>query len=229
MALTFSACVKPESDEQRAASVTPSPSTRAALPSSDMQQPAAPPPAPSEPTSEEALLDEQEPPSKGDFDVVSGPQLLARIRASGSKATLVNAWASWCGPCRREFPFLTGLRKELQADGIDLVFVSVDEFESRADALAFAKEHGQPTPVVLAERPLGPFKKSLNPAWPGMLPATFLFDHTGRLRYFWGGPIYKGELMPVIRRFLAGEEIDGASNYALTPGRTFREPTTAHD
>jgi hypothetical protein len=51
-----------------------------------------------------------------------------------------------------------------------------------------------------------------------MLPATFLFDSTGKLRYFWGGPVLENDVAPLLRRYLAGEHIDGEANFALAPG-----------
>jgi hypothetical protein len=53
-----------------------------------------------------------------------------------------------------------------------------------------------------------------------MIPATFLLDDQRKVRYFWGGPAYEHELLPIIEGFLAGREIDGQSNVSLSPGRT---------
>jgi thiol-disulfide isomerase/thioredoxin len=153
---------------------------------------------------------------------VSGPDLLKKIASSGAKGTIVNAWASWCGPCRREFPMLIALQDNLNPKGIDIVFVSVDEADGEAIALEFAQERGLSPPILVAERPLGPFKQALHPKWPGMLPATFLFDGEGNLRYFWGGPVYEKELLPILEGFLAGDPIDGQANFGLSRGKDFR-------
>lgn len=118
---------------------------------------------------------------------------------------------------------LVSLQDNLQSQGVDVVFISVDEPESEGAALDFAEQNGVSPPVFVADRPLGPFKKALNPKWPGMLPATFLFDSKGKLRYFWGGPVYEQELLPVIEGFLAGKAIDGEANFGLIPGKDFRE------
>lgn len=117
---------------------------------------------------------------------------------------------------------LVALQDNLSSKGIDIVFVSVDEADGEPIALEFAKEHGVSPPIFVAERPLGPFKLALNPQWPGMLPATFLFDGDGKLRYFWGGPVYEKELLPIVEGFLAGEPIDGEANFGLSPGKDFR-------
>lgn len=157
-----------------------------------------------------------------DVEVVSAEGLLERALASSASAIIVNAWASWCGPCRREFPMLVSLAEHLKPHGVAIVFVSVDEPESYDAAAAFAREHGQTGPILVAERPLGKFKQRLNPNWPGMLPATFLFDERGALRFFWGGPVYEEELLPVVEGLLKGEEIDGEQRFGLRPGRDER-------
>jgi thiol-disulfide isomerase/thioredoxin len=49
-----------------------------------------------------------------------------------NKATWVNLWATWCGPCLREMPLLLAWQKDLRKDGVDLdlLLVSVDEDEA---------------------------------------------------------------------------------------------------
>lgn len=179
------------------------------------------PPAPAAvPTTSGAL--ERGGPTLDALPVVGAEELLERIRSSPAKATLVNAWASWCGPCREEMPMLAQLALNLAPDGVHVLLVSVDEPEDQYKAQAFLAEHGIDLPSVLAARPLGAFKRGLNPRWPGMLPATFLFDAGGRLRYFWGGQAYQHEILPIVEGFLAGRPIDGEANFGLAPGTTSR-------
>lgn len=154
---------------------------------------------------------------------VSAEDILAQIRASGARATLVNVWASWCGPCRSEFPMLVGLTDNLKQNQVDVLFVSVDEDESLAAAEEFARTNGKEPPLLVAQRPLGLFKSGLNPRWKGALPATFLFDGAGKLRYFWGGPVYDHELLPIVDGLLRGEKIDGEANFGLSPGKDMRQ------
>jgi thiol-disulfide isomerase/thioredoxin len=155
-------------------------------------------------------------------EVLSANALIARLRSSGAKGTLVNIWASWCGPCRHEFPMLVALRDSLTAQNLDVVFVSVDEPETYGAAVDFATTLGLLPPISVAERPLGPFKLAMSPKWPGMLPATFLFDGEGKLRYFWGGPVYEEELLPIVADFLKGKEVDGFAKVPLQAGKDFR-------
>jgi thiol-disulfide isomerase/thioredoxin len=148
---------------------------------------------------------------------VTAEQLLAKIRARHARATLVNAWATWCGSCEREIPMLKGLADKLAARDVEVLLVSVDEPEDRDKARAFLKEGSVQLKSYLAERPLEAFKAGLNPRWPGMLPASFLFDENGKLRYFWGGEAFENEMMPVIDGLLAGKPIDGEAQFGLMP------------
>ena len=150
--------------------------------------------------------------------VVSGREIRQLIDSASADAVLVNVWASWCGPCKREFPMLVKFQQEWRKRGVKLIFVSVDEKKDQQKAKTFAEAHNLADDILFASRPLGPFKQSLNPNWPGMLPASFLYDRNGKLRYFWGGPVYEKELTPIIEGLLAGKKIDGQQLYGLAPG-----------
>jgi thiol-disulfide isomerase/thioredoxin len=147
--------------------------------------------------------------------VVSAEGVLARVRASGKKGVLVNAWATFCGPCRRELPLLESLAPNLRTAGVDVLLVSMDEPEDAPKAVAFMDNLHLTLPSVIAERPLGVFKQGMNPRWPGMLPASFLFDATGGLRYYWGGEAFESELVPVLTAFAEGKPIEGEANFQV--------------
>jgi thiol-disulfide isomerase/thioredoxin len=147
-------------------------------------------------------------------------QLLADVSASGKKATLVNAWASWCGPCRREVPMLQALAANLKPQGVAVILVSVDDTKDEAKAASFLRDNGITLPSYLVEGSVGDFKRGINPRWPGMLPASFLFDANGKLVHFWGGEAFEKEIVPVVEAFLAGGAIAPETRYGLAPGKT---------
>lgn len=152
---------------------------------------------------------------RGALPVLSAEGILARVRASGKKGVLVNAWATFCGPCRRELPLLESLAPNLKTQSIDVLLVSMDEPEEMPKAVAFLDNLELTLPSVMAERPLGVFKQGMHPRWPGMLPASFLFDATGRLRYYWGGEAFENEFVPVLTAFAEGKPIDGEADFQV--------------
>jgi peroxiredoxin len=105
------------------------------------------------------------------------------------------------------------------APDIELLLVSVDDPKTWDKARALLHDLGAPEPEYVVRGPLEPFKSALNPRWPGMIPATFLYDEQGKLRYFWGGPAYENEVAPILEGFLAGKPIDGEAVFGLAPGK----------
>jgi thiol-disulfide isomerase/thioredoxin len=155
----------------------------------------------------------------GQLPSITAEQLRAAMGASGKKATLVSAWASWCGPCRRELPMLQALAGNLKPQGVAVVLVTVDEPKDRAKALSFLKDQGVTLPSYIVDGSIGDFKAGINPRWPGMLPASFLFDARGQLVHFWGGEAFENEIAPVVENFLAGRAIQPETSYGLAPGK----------
>jgi cytochrome c biogenesis protein CcmG, thiol:disulfide interchange protein DsbE len=61
--------------------------------------------------------------------------------AKQGKPVVVNKWASWCGPCRHEFPFFGSQAKKLRGE---VVFVGVNSDDNRGDAQEFLSGNAVP-------------------------------------------------------------------------------------
>lgn len=114
---------------------------------------------------------------------------------------------------------LQKLAPKFAAQGVSVLLVSLDEEADRAKAEFFLEEEAITLPSFLAARPLGPFKQGMAPRWPGMLPASFLFDASGTRRYFFGGEAFEEEVVPVIDAFVQGTLEESESKYLTAPGR----------
>jgi peroxiredoxin len=96
---------------------------------------------------------------------------------------LLNVWATWCIPCRREIPELQALHQDYESKGLRIWGVSVDAGEADADVNAFIKDFSM-TYIVLrdpAERVLSTFRIQ-------GVPASYLIDREGIVRWRTLGP-----------------------------------------
>jgi len=152
--------------------------------------------------------------------VTTGEALIQRIKQSGNKGVVITAFASWCDPCREELPLMAAASAKIKDRGVPIWVVAMDEPDAVPAAKALLDELHVTLPAYAAGPTLQAFKLALNPRWPGMIPASFLFDATGKLRYFWAGEVYEKELLPVVDGFLAGKHIDGTADFGNAPGAT---------
>jgi thiol-disulfide isomerase/thioredoxin len=90
------------------------------------------------------------------------------------KVILVNYWATWCGPCREEIPYLIQLQ-EHYSDQLQVIGISADEGDTD-QVKAFAKSMGINYPIVMQT-------PEINRQFPGVfaLPTTFLIDRETRI------------------------------------------------
>ena len=121
------------------------------------------------------------------FQAATADRVLAAVREPGARAVLVNVWATWCAPCRAEFPDLIRVGRELRAEGLRMVLVSADFDESLPQARAFLADHGVDFPSYHKTGDDMRFINTLDSLWSGALPATFLYDGAGRRMRFWEG------------------------------------------
>jgi thiol-disulfide isomerase/thioredoxin len=110
------------------------------------------------------------------------------VSANKGKVTVVNFWATWCGPCRKEMPDLIALEKKLAPKGVKLLLISADEDSDEAKAGQFlgSLKASQPWYIKKAADD-DKFINSIDPKWSGALPATFIYDRSGkRVKSFFG-------------------------------------------
>ena len=96
---------------------------------------------------------------------------------------LLNVWATWCIPCRREIPELQALHQQYSARGLRVVGVSVDEGGADADVESFAKDFAM-TYTILRD----PGENVSNVFRIPGVPASFLIDREGVVRWRHLGP-----------------------------------------
>lgn len=76
------------------------------------------------------------------------PDQSVTVSATHGRPEIINVWASWCGPCRRELPLLERAHRTV---GDAVLFLGVDVRDSRPRALAFLAAHGISYPQVYDE------------------------------------------------------------------------------
>ena len=131
---------------------------------------------------------------RSELVAVTGPELVDRVRSMDARFVVVNVWATWCGPCREEFPYIQSVTRSFADQGVELVFVSADFDTERAAAIEFLKSHGADLPSFIKTGDDGAFIEALAPDWSGSIPFTVVFDDTGRRVKLWQGRVEEEDL-----------------------------------
>lgn len=103
------------------------------------------------------------------------------VAAAKGKVLLVNFWATWCEPCRKEMPELAKMAAALGPKGFSLVTISADDPDDEKNAIVFLQKAAIQGPAYLKKvKNDDKFIVSIDPKWSGALPALVLYDKTGK-------------------------------------------------
>jgi len=92
------------------------------------------------------------------------------------RVVLIDFWASWCTPCREEFPELETLYRNLRQQGVEIVAISVDRDRENVDA--FLAKHPVSFHIVH-----DPGKVLASQFSPRAMPTLYILDQSGVVRY----------------------------------------------
>lgn len=116
----------------------------------------------------------------------AGLQTVLKENVVAKRPLLVNFWATWCAPCREEFPELVKIDTEFRPKGLEFVTVSLDNLADKdGDVAAFLTEmRAEKMPAYLLKTADEDAAiAAIAPDWRGALPLTVLYGADGKAAY----------------------------------------------
>ena len=123
------------------------------------------------------------------FELVDRAGQARSLQDWPGKALIVNFWATWCAPCRREIPLLQRIARERAGDGFEVVGIAVD---FRDKVLAYADEMQIDYPLLIGEQDALDAAAAFGVEAIGF-PFTFFSDRQGRIVYAQMGELHEAE------------------------------------
>jgi thiol-disulfide isomerase/thioredoxin len=114
---------------------------------------------------------------RSDFSAPNPEGKVISLKESLGKVTIVDFWASWCGPCRKENPNVVAIYKELHSKGLNIIGVSLDK-EASAWKEAIAKDKLTWTQLSHLKHWQEPIAAQYEVQ---SIPATFILDASGKV------------------------------------------------
>ena len=106
------------------------------------------------------------------------------VRNDTDKLTLINVWATWCGPCVAEFSDLVLLNQTYRRRGFGVVTISTDRLDKQARVHEFLKEEKAiGKNYISSESNKYKLIEAIDPEWQGPLPYTMLVEPGGKVIY----------------------------------------------
>jgi thiol-disulfide isomerase/thioredoxin len=139
---------------------------------------------------------------------INAEEMQRLLKRDGTRPLLVNYWATWCDPCRDEFPDLVKIDKDYRAKGLDFIAITLDDLADINTAVPkFLRQMNAKMPVYLLNVPdPEPAINAVDREWGGALPATFLYNAKGEVVYKRFGRVKTDELRAAIEKLVGSKQ-----------------------
>ena len=135
-------------------------------------------------------------------EVASAEAIVNDLDAVPARAVVLNVWATWCLPCKAEFPDLVQFDAEREADGVEVRFVSVDDAAAVPAVRTFLAEHGvtEPSYLYTGDADLA---QQFDPFLGYAVPTTIVLDADGIVQASHVGVLSRAEMDALVDPVLA--------------------------
>ena len=137
------------------------------------------------------------------LEVIDAARYLALVAEHRGKPLMVTFWATWCEPCRDEYPMVNTLVRQYKTKGLEVFAVSLDDDAEESLALRFIAKNA-PVFTNYRKKPgkEEEFINQVNAKWTGALPATFFYTPDGRIESQLVGEHSRAEFVTGIEKLL---------------------------
>ncbi len=138
---------------------------------------------------------------------LAGFKKLLHPEPKNSRPLLVNFWATWCDPCRDEFPDLVKIDEDYRSRGLDFIAISLDDPpDIKTEVPKFLQQMHATMPAYLLNSDPEPAINLVDPKWGGALPATFLYDPEGKVVFKHFGRVQTADLRAAIEKLVGSKQ-----------------------
>jgi thiol-disulfide isomerase/thioredoxin len=133
-------------------------------------------------------------------DIVKWSGLNEVLESKTSDVTIINFWATWCGPCVKELPLFERLNAEGRK-GVSVTLVSLDlDLDPNPEKVFkfIERKKLQSRVLILDEKDPNSWIDKVDPSWSGALPATLIINQKTGHRKFLEKELHEGELERII-------------------------------
>jgi thiol-disulfide isomerase/thioredoxin len=127
---------------------------------------------------------------------IKADDLLSRLKDGGDTTFVVNFWATWCAPCVRELPQFEALNSDTSLAKLKVLLVSLDfkrDYDTRL--VSFLQKKGIKSEVLfMNESDANSWVPKINIDWSGVIPATWVVNHSKGISEFKSSELEDDEL-----------------------------------
>jgi thiol-disulfide isomerase/thioredoxin len=118
----------------------------------------------------------------GDLQVIDLAEYKKVLSVHTGRPLVVSFWATWCEPCRDEYPLVNELARKYMPQGLDVIGISLDDDADRNLVRHFLAKM-QPVFFNYRKKPGDDdtFIRAIDPRWRGAIPATAFYGRDGKL------------------------------------------------
>jgi peroxiredoxin len=132
-------------------------------------------------------------------DTINEAGIRELLKNNSDKLRLINVWATWNGPCTKEFPEFITINRMYRDRDFEFISISADDPGKKPKVLKFLqKQEASNQNYIFNQEDKYKLIEAIDPGWQGALPYTILVEPGGKIIYSNQGPIDPAGLKKII-------------------------------